>query len=101
MRAGFSTPLCESSAPFLSLAPKFHADTARMLVRQALKTGTPAREKSARRSTHRNGYHPRPWATRVGDIELAVPSKRSRESHFPSFPETRKRSEPEADLTSR
>ena len=30
------------------------------------------------RSTHRNGYRPRPWATRVGEIELAVPRKRQR-----------------------
>ena len=44
-------------------------------------------------STHRNGYRPRPWATRVGEIELAVPRKRSGESYFPSFLEPRKRSE--------
>ena len=37
------------------------------------------------RNTHRNGYRPRPWATRVGEIELAVPRKRSGESYFPSF----------------
>jgi putative transposase len=45
------------------------------------------------RSTHRNGYRPRPWATRVGEIELAIPRKRSGESYFPSFLESRKRSE--------
>lgn len=45
------------------------------------------------RSTHRNGYRQRPWATRVGEIELAVPRKRSGESYFPSFLEPRKRSE--------
>jgi putative transposase len=45
------------------------------------------------RNTHRNGYRPRPWATRVGEIELAVPRKRSGESYFPSFLEPRKRSE--------
>ncbi|MGV1050480.1 MAG: IS256 family transposase [Solirubrobacterales bacterium] len=45
------------------------------------------------RATHRNGYRPRPWATRVGEIELAVPRKRSGESYFPSFLEPRKRSE--------
>ena len=37
------------------------------------------------RTSHRNGYRPRPWATRVGEIELAVPRKRSGESYFPSF----------------
>ena len=50
-------------------------------------------EVSETRSTHRNGYRPRPWATRVGEIELAVPRKRSGESYFPSFLEPRKRSE--------
>ena len=34
-------------------------------------------EVSGARSTHRNRYRPRPWATRVGEIELAVPRKRS------------------------
>lgn len=50
-------------------------------------------EVSEARSTHRNGYRQRPWATRVGEIELAVPRKRSGESYFPSFLEPRKRSE--------
>jgi len=50
-------------------------------------------EVTGTRSTHRNGYRPRPWATRVGEIELAVPRKRSGESYFPSFLEPRKRSE--------
>jgi transposase-like protein len=50
-------------------------------------------EVSEARATHRNGYRPRPWATRVGEIELAVPRKRSGESYFPSFLEPSKRSE--------
>ena len=29
------------------------------------------------RVTHRNGYRPRPWETRVGEIELLIPHKRS------------------------
>jgi transposase-like protein len=45
------------------------------------------------RSTHRNGYRPRPWETRVGEIELLVPRKRSGSSYFPSFLEPRRRSE--------
>jgi putative transposase len=45
------------------------------------------------RSTHRNGYRPRPWETRVGEIELLVPRKRSESSYFPSFLEPRRRSE--------
>jgi transposase-like protein len=42
------------------------------------------------RATHRNGYRQRPWATRVGEIELAVPRKRSGEAYFPSFLEPRR-----------
>jgi transposase-like protein len=44
------------------------------------------------RLTHRNGYRPRAWATRAGEIELAIPKLR-RGSYFPSFLEPRRRSE--------
>jgi transposase-like protein len=44
------------------------------------------------RLTHRNGYRPRSWSTRAGEIELAVPKLR-RGSYFPSFLEPRKRGE--------
>jgi putative transposase len=44
------------------------------------------------RLTHRNGYRPRAWETRVGDIELLLPKKRQG-SYFPSFLEPRRRSE--------
>jgi transposase-like protein len=44
------------------------------------------------RVTHRNGYRPRVWQTRAGEIELAIPKLRSG-SYFPSFLEPRKRSE--------
>jgi transposase-like protein len=44
------------------------------------------------RLTHRNGYRPRAWSTRAGEIELAIPKIR-RGSYFPSFLEPRKRSE--------
>jgi putative transposase len=50
-------------------------------------------EVSAERATHRNGYRPRAWETRVGEIELQIPRKRSGEAYFPSFLEPRKRSE--------
>jgi putative transposase len=44
------------------------------------------------RKTQRNGYRERPWDTRVGSIELAIP--RGREgSYFPSFIEQRRRVE--------
>lgn len=45
------------------------------------------------RLTHRNGYRPRPWETRVGELDLLVPRKRSGEAYFPSFLEPRRRSE--------
>jgi len=50
-------------------------------------------EVSAQRVTHRNGYRPRGWETRVGEIELQIPKKRSGESYFPSFLEPRRRCE--------
>jgi putative transposase len=50
-------------------------------------------EVSAARATHRNGYRSRLWETRVGEVELAIPKKRSGEAYFPSFLEPRKRSE--------
>jgi len=44
------------------------------------------------RLTQRNGYRARTWATRAGEIELAIPKIR-RGSYFPSFLDPRKRSE--------
>ena len=38
------------------------------------------------RLTHRNGYRPRAWETRVGEIELLIPKKRSGPAYFPSVP---------------
>ena len=49
-------------------------------------------ERSSERLTHRNGYRPRSWSTRAGEVELAIPKIR-RGSYFPSFLEPRKRSE--------
>ena len=48
---------------------------------------------SAQRVTHRNGYRPRMWETRVGEIELEIPKKRSGGAYFPSFLEPRRRCE--------
>ena len=50
-------------------------------------------EPSPERTTHRNGYRPRAWETRVGEIELLVPRKRSGEAYFPSFLEARRPAE--------
>ena len=44
------------------------------------------------RATHRNGYRPRRWDTRAGEIELQIPKLRQG-SYFPSFLQPRKRSE--------
>src|SRR6202049_4146719 len=50
-------------------------------------------EVSSERPPHRNGYRPRPWETRVGEIELIIPRKRQGPAYFPSFLEPRRRSE--------
>src|SRR5436305_13032732 len=44
------------------------------------------------RATHRNGYRPRRWHTRAGEVELQIPKIRQG-SYFPSFLEPRRRSE--------
>src|SRR4051794_12082853 len=44
------------------------------------------------RATHRNGYRPRRWDTRAGEIELQIPKLRQG-SYFPSLLQPRKRSE--------
>jgi putative transposase len=44
------------------------------------------------RVTHRNGYRPRRWDTRAGEIELQIPKLRQG-SYFPGFLQPRKRSE--------
>src|SRR5436309_3089172 len=44
------------------------------------------------RATHRNGYRPRRWDTRAGEMELQIPKIRQG-SYFPSFLEPRKRGE--------
>jgi len=49
-------------------------------------------ERAPERLTHRNGYRPRVWDTRVGEVELAIPRLRAG-SYFPSFLEPRRRAE--------
>ncbi len=49
-------------------------------------------EVSDERVTQRNGYRPRPWDTRAGEIELRVPKLRQG-SYFPSFLHPRRRAE--------
>ena len=54
--------------------------------------GAAPHERSPERTTQRNGYRERHWATRAGEIELAIPRLRAG-SYFPSFLEPRSRSE--------
>jgi transposase-like protein len=56
-------------------------------------TGVPRGERDPdARLTHRNGYRARPWDTRVGTIELAIPRVRDG-SYFPSLLDPRRRAE--------
>ena len=54
--------------------------------------GAEPHERSAERSTHRNGYRDRRWDTRLGTLQLQVPKVREG-GYVPSFLENRKRSE--------
>jgi putative transposase len=49
-------------------------------------------EVSGERVTQRNGYRPRAWDTRAGELELRIPKLRCG-SYFPSFLEPRRRAE--------
>src|ERR687888_408607 len=49
-------------------------------------------ERSSERTTQRNGYRARPWDTRLGTLELAIPKLRQG-SYFPSWLEPRRRAE--------
>ncbi len=49
-------------------------------------------ERSPARLSQRNGYRERPWDTRVGTLELAIPRLRTG-SYYPAFLEPRRRSE--------
>src|SRR5919197_99751 len=79
-----------------------HADVIRESVRAVARElmeaevseliGAELGERSEDRATHRNGYRPRRWDTRAGEIELQIPKLRQG-SYFPSFLEPRRRSE--------
>ncbi len=58
----------------------------------AARVGAELGEVSDERVTQRNGYRPRRWDTRAGEIELRIPKLRSG-SYFPSFLEPRRRAE--------
>ncbi len=79
-----------------------HADVIRESVRAVARElmeaevseliGAERGERTDDRATHRNGYRPRRWDTRAGEIELQIPKLRQG-SYFPSFLQPRKRSE--------
>lgn len=56
------------------------------------KIGAGRHERTPERSNHRNGYRPRTWETRVGEIDLRIPKLR-KGSFFPSLLEPRRRTE--------
>jgi putative transposase len=58
----------------------------------AAQIGAELGERTPERVAHRNGYRPRTWDTRVGELELAIPRLRQG-SYFPSFLELRRRAE--------
>jgi putative transposase len=73
-------------------------DSLRWLVQQLMEVevseliGAAHGERTEDRATWRNGYRPRRWDTRAGELELRIPKLRQG-SYFPSFLEPRRRSE--------
>jgi putative transposase len=63
-----------------------------MEVEVAAQIGAEHGERTPQRATHRNGYRPRDWDTRVGTVELEIPRLRQG-SYFPSILEPRRRAE--------
>lgn len=82
----------------LGLEPDFLREAIRVMSEALMelevsqKTGAVRYERSAERTTYRNGYRERTWATRVGDIGLRIPKLREG-SYFPSLLEPRRRAE--------
>lgn len=58
----------------------------------AEKLGADRYERTAKRSTYRNGYRDREWDTRVGTLELRIPKLREG-SYFPGLLEPRRKAE--------
>src|SRR5512146_827466 len=63
-----------------------------MDVEVSAQIGASRYERSSERTTQRNGYRTRPWDTRLGTLELAIPKLRQG-SYFPSWLEPRRRAE--------
>ncbi|HEX2324109.1 MAG TPA: IS256 family transposase [Chloroflexota bacterium] len=79
-------------------AGDFLRDAVRWLLQELMEgevsaqIGAERYERSEERTTHRNGYRRRPWDTRLGSLELAIPKLRSG-SYFPGWLEPRRRAE--------
>jgi putative transposase len=58
----------------------------------AAQIGAELGERTSERVTQRNGYRPRGWDSRVGELELAIP-RLGQGSYSPSFLEPRRRAE--------
>lgn len=56
------------------------------------KAGAERHERTAKRTTYRNGYRDRTWDTRVGTVELQIPKLREG-SYFPTILEPRRKGE--------
>ena len=100
MAEGHSMTATERAAKtLLNEHPDVLRDAVAMVVAELMEAEISAQigaahgEVSDERTTYRNGYRSRPWETRVGELELLVPRKRSGEAYFPSFLEPRRRSE--------
>lgn len=83
--------LAEGNSDFLQQAIKAVL-TQVMAVEVERLTGAARHERNDERQTYRNGYRERPFDTRVGTLDLAVPKLRQG-SYFPSFLEPRRRAE--------
>ncbi len=78
--------------------PNFLRDGVRLLAQELMEAdvtdlvGAEPHQRTAGRTTYRNGYRDREWDTRVGTIELDIPKLRAG-SYFPSLLEPRRRHE--------
>src|ERR1700710_61142 len=80
-----------SDATFLREMIGFAAERLMQLETEAACGAAPG-ERSARRTSQRNGYRERDWETWAGTVELRIPKLR-RGSYFPSFLEPRRMAE--------
>jgi putative transposase len=64
-----------------------------MEVEVSAQIGAERYEQTGERSAYRNGYRHRPWDTRLGTVDVAIPQLRSGGSYFPSWLEPRRRAE--------